>query len=560
MGRTKLFALEEDVVKAAIDESEIDKSGYEFNSTVTDTVNEIDSIDTYVETVRTGFKAVDELNDVKSTMEISITQGDGLTTVAAEMVRISLKNILNNIGAENYISKLLISTEDYGSKTTRLNSTKYVAESIGKFVIDILIKIKDFFVGLYNKIKDFIMNLFMKEKVIRNHIEKITTQIESLKAMKLKPHNRVISIKAIDKILFLKFLTYKKSYSESEVVALVEKHYHLINEMGDLIKNGRESSNVFNALMEESNNTIRFSDLNIHKQIGPLFDGSSISYQEHSVFLKNIKVITDVSINDFKVDKRSDHEINVSTDLRDYVDLLNKVKEIIDGRFSSKKEGKEVVRDMENNLKILNKAINILKKDKKEGRDIENLKEIAQMFNRSVAAINTLYPYLIKINFKLAQSIIQYIQLGLMEYTNDSLNDSLNEKVTEVNSSTQSSFTGYRPSKSMELSIMEMDLMGIRIGLSLEFSNRRLDGAALRAALRWTKAQVPNLCETYVEKDFSGPMDQNKDHWTSNYFFIQMVYLKTSFTEERFLHMVDVRDCLRERGEEGFAPVRKQDN
>lgn len=128
----------------------------------------------------------------------------------------------------------------------------------------------------------------------------------------------------------------------------------------------------------------------------------------------------------------------------------------------------------------------------------------------------------------------------------------------EAYNSTKSFFTNYRPSISIETSVNEKDLMGVRIGLSLEFANKSLGGADLREALRWAKMQFPNLCEPYVEKDFSGPIDQNKDHWNSDYFFIQMVYLKTSFTEERFLHMVDVRDDLRERGEEGFAPVLEQ--
>lgn len=131
---------------------------------------------------------------------------------------------------------------------------------------------------------------------------------------------------------------------------------------------------------------------------------------------------------------------------------------------------------------------------------------------------------------------------------------------TEVEkyNSTKSFSSNYRPPISLETSVNDNDLLGVRIGLSLEFANKSLGGAALREALRWAMMQIPNLCEPYIEKDFSGPIDLNKDHWNSDYFFIQMVYLKTSFTEQRFLHMVDVRDYLRERGDEAFVPVREQ--
>lgn len=128
-----------------------------------------------------------------------------------------------------------------------------------------------------------------------------------------------------------------------------------------------------------------------------------------------------------------------------------------------------------------------------------------------------------------------------------------------VDNNTKKLFTtNYRPSKSIETSVNEKDLMGVRIGLGIELSNKRLDGSSLREALRWAKLQIPNLCEPYVEKDFCGPMDLNKAKWNSDYYFTQAVYLDTSFTEERFLHMVEVRDYLRERGEEGFVPVREQ--
>ncbi len=113
--------------------------------------------------------------------------------------------------------------------------------------------------------------------------------------------------------------------------------------------------------------------------------------------------------------------------------------------------------------------------------------------------------------------------------------------------------SGYRPSDILEKYIREKNMLGIRTALRMELFEMKLDSGTLRTALNWTKKQVPNLCEPYVEKDFCGPMDQSRDHWNKDYFFTQEVYLDTSFTEERFLHMIEVRELLCEHGVEGFV-------
>lgn len=97
-------------------------------------------------------------------------------------------------------------------------------------------------------------------------------------------------------------------------------------------------------------------------------------------------------------------------------------------------------------------------------------------------------------------------------------------------------------------------MLGIRTALRMELLDMNLDKATLRAALNWVKKQSPDLCEPYVEKDFCGPMDHNLEHWDKDYFFKQEVYLDTSFTEERFLHMIEVREHLRQKKVDGFIP------
>ncbi|MNH11390.1 hypothetical protein D3C72_813810 [compost metagenome] len=50
-------------------------------------------------------------------------------------------------------------------------------------------------------------------------------------------------------------------------------------------------------------------------------------------------------------------------------------------------------------------------------------------------------------------------------------------------------------------------------------------------------------------------MEADQKLWTSEYYELQVVYLKTNYAKERFLHLIEVRELLRQQGVEGFAPV-----
>lgn len=128
----------------------------------------------------------------------------------------------------------------------------------------------------------------------------------------------------------------------------------------------------------------------------------------------------------------------------------------------------------------------------------------------------------------------------------------------------QEDISNYTPSSNLKKFVEKKDLIGIRAALRMELINSRLESITTRQALAWVKVHVPGLCEVYTENVFSREMDQDRSHWNKEYFFTQEVYLTTIFSEERFLHMVDVREYLRHKGVEGFAaassPAPKESN
>lgn len=120
--------------------------------------------------------------------------------------------------------------------------------------------------------------------------------------------------------------------------------------------------------------------------------------------------------------------------------------------------------------------------------------------------------------------------------------------------------SNYIPSDNLQKFVESGDLPTIRTALRLELNRNSLTSDDLRATLAWTKTKVPDLFEIYSEKAFARSMETDRQLWDSQYYANQVVYLKTNFSEERFLHLIEVRGLLRQQGVEGFAARPTQPN
>lgn len=117
--------------------------------------------------------------------------------------------------------------------------------------------------------------------------------------------------------------------------------------------------------------------------------------------------------------------------------------------------------------------------------------------------------------------------------------------------------TGYNPSINLRKFVEEGDLTTLRTALIVELEDKRLDANTLRAALAWTRTRVADLCEPYGEKAFARAIVQNREQWSADYYGLQAVYLDTNFSEERFLHLIEVREYLRRQSSIRTAPDSK---
>jgi len=173
MSRMKLFALEEEVV---VDENTLDTALTEIDAEVTENTNEtVDNIST----VTSGEEAVDELTEVKDVMDQSVEAGTGLDPVAAEMARISIRNILSKIGAESYTGNLMVASESFGSTSSRLANTRYASENVGEFIGKIVSKIKSSVESLKSKIVTFLQVITKNIPVQKKLISELKNKVSS---------------------------------------------------------------------------------------------------------------------------------------------------------------------------------------------------------------------------------------------------------------------------------------------------------------------------------------------------------------------------------------------
>jgi hypothetical protein len=116
--------------------------------------------------------------------------------------------------------------------------------------------------------------------------------------------------------------------------------------------------------------------------------------------------------------------------------------------------------------------------------------------------------------------------------------------------------TTYTPSTNLRKFVEEGDVATVQMALIVELENSRLDARALRSAMAWAKARVPGLFEPYTEKAFARGLDLDRAQWTQEYYGTQVVFLDTNFSEERFQHVIEVREYMRQRARHSAPPAK----
>lgn len=117
----------------------------------------------------------------------------------------------------------------------------------------------------------------------------------------------------------------------------------------------------------------------------------------------------------------------------------------------------------------------------------------------------------------------------------------------------------YTPSAFLETQVEGGGIIGIRNALIMELNSLITDSDTLRAGLKYVLNKKPEVAEKYTEGPWSRGMDDDKDKWDKDYYMRQEVYLDYRFSKERYLHMIEVREYLRNKGIDGFVRSDKKE-
>lgn len=102
------------------------------------------------------------------------------------------------------------------------------------------------------------------------------------------------------------------------------------------------------------------------------------------------------------------------------------------------------------------------------------------------------------------------------------------------------------------------DLFSAQIALRLEIYDISNDAVYLTQAIQWAEQKVNNIFLPYEVNIFKKPISEILSNWNPDYFHIQTEYLRKNFSKERYLHLIEVRQYLRDHRVEGFVPPRQQ--
>lgn len=105
-----------------------------------------------------------------------------------------------------------------------------------------------------------------------------------------------------------------------------------------------------------------------------------------------------------------------------------------------------------------------------------------------------------------------------------------------------------------------VDLMLARNALRFEIYDASNGAEYLLNAVRWAEMKVQDIFEPFEVCMFNEPISENEQDWVPDYYNLQIAFLGGNFSKERFLHVIKVRQYLRDKGFEEFLPDHQQND
>ncbi len=172
---TKLWAMEENDLATA-DELEVSPEEGEAAATQAEMETEIDDVQESADQIDSGVEAAGELEQVEELVSDAAEQGEGLTPVAAEAIRLTVSAIARKVGANPKSVYRLYASENFRTASARKGNSVHALEGVQEFLKD-----------LWKKIKAALTKLWAKVKAMWDkHISTTGRMVKALESMKSK--------------------------------------------------------------------------------------------------------------------------------------------------------------------------------------------------------------------------------------------------------------------------------------------------------------------------------------------------------------------------------------
>ncbi|ELX2276442.1 MULTISPECIES: hypothetical protein [Yersinia] len=110
----------------------------------------------------------------------------------------------------------------------------------------------------------------------------------------------------------------------------------------------------------------------------------------------------------------------------------------------------------------------------------------------------------------------------------------------------------FTPSQSLVTALESGSINRLRSALVAELENNRLDGQTVRQSMKWAESHVNGLFADYEESTLALGFEADKTKWDTDYYFLQSAYLNMNFARERFEHLMNIYQVLRDHAVSGF--------
>ncbi len=170
---------------ASVDDTDLDATRMDADDAVSEVSDVNDSVTEMSDGADSASADMETLETIHDKMEESVERGEGLSPDAAEIAEVAIESICDRLGI-NYSRRVIPATESFGSKNSRVTSTRVAMEATQGIISKIWEAIKRAIAWVKEKVNKFLAELFTNVDRLEKHVKSVKERVKGLESG-LKP-------------------------------------------------------------------------------------------------------------------------------------------------------------------------------------------------------------------------------------------------------------------------------------------------------------------------------------------------------------------------------------